>query len=537
MVMRPLRDGPVRDLNETSVPRPRTVSPARVAWFALALASVTAGSAGVWAQGHGQMGPRAAPPGMVPPPGMMPGMQPGMMPGQTGGPPKFVPGMANPNATGPVQEMKAPDPVKLPPNYAPPGDRDPLMDIDRPLVAPDELEKLKKDFNRYGTLLRTARSTDPDKAVIRNGLRYRLALMCQKEARAAASSKEATNVKDISKLHEDLLRDLASAAAAPDSSKPADAKAFRQFVMQEIVNQVTPLLSTQNFYVRLHMVILLGELNLTEDHAKLALKQEAFYPAAEPLVGVITDAKQPEAIKVAAVNGLVRLMRQGNAPVLVRMKVAEGIVGELKNKSAHRWYQMRLAGALAAIDVDLDQARTPFVVDVLKSVLADDERDWSVRAEAAKSLGRVTIPATVNPQTVTRSVAEFALKLAKAAQQAPQQKADDPRWKAEFIKLYLAFQPVDATDTMANKTSKAGLLNNSAAASKPAYDLIVPLVAAVLHGQRLTVQQVNSLESWVGPTPTANNKPAQPANAARGVSVEAKGTESAPASVNASGPK
>jgi len=446
--------------------------------------------------------------------------------------------MADPNARGPVQEMKAPDPVKLPENYRPPADRDPLMEIDRPLVAPDELDKLKRDLGRYGTLLRTARSTDADKAIIRNGLRYRLALMCQKEARLAASSKEATNAKDLSKLHDDLLRDLASAGAAPDSQKPADVRNFRQFVMQEVVNQVTPLLSTQNFYVRLHLTLLLGELNLTEDNTKLALKQEAFVPAADPLVGVLSDPKQPEAIKVAATNALQRIMRQGNPPVLVRMKVAEAVVNELKNKSTHAWYQMRLAGTLATIDVDLDQARNPFVVDVLKTVIADDERDWSVRAEAAKSLGRVTVPASVNPQTVTRSVAEFALKLAKAAQQAPQKNAEDPRWKAEFIKLYLAFQPLDSTDTMANKTSKAGLLNNTAAAAKPAYDLVVPLVAAILHGQRLTVQQVNTLEAWVAPSP-ASTRPVQSSTPGpRGVPVQANGTETtAPASLNASGPK
>ena len=52
---------------------------------------------------------------------------------------------------------------------------------------------------------------------------------------------------------------------------------------------------------------------------------------------------------------------------------------------------------------------------------------------------------------------------------------------------------------MANKKSKAGLLNNSAASARTAYGMIVPLVAAILHGQRLTVQQVQTLEAYVNP--------------------------------------
>ena len=241
---------------------------------------------------------------------------------------------------------------------------------------------------------------------------------------------------------------------------------------------------------------------------------------------------------MAAVNGLVRILRLGNPPVLVRTKIAEGLVAELKNKKAHPWYQMRLAGALGSVDIDLDQARKePFVVNILKLVMADSERTWSVRAEAAKSLGRVPLPPAVNPPSVTRAVAAFALQLATAAQQSPQQKPDDPKWRGEFIKLYLAFQPLDANDLMANKTAKAGLLNNPAAAAKAAYDLIVPLVAAILHGQRLTAQQVSALQTYVSPSPPENN-PAQSSNEQKNVPPVNKGNAaSSPMAVGVDGPK
>lgn len=394
------------------------------------------------------------------------------------------------------------------------------MELDRPPVPQEEIDKLKKDLGNYGKVLRTARSTEADKVVIRNGIRYRLGMMCLLK-----------NRQELTKLHSDLLRDLDSAAQAPENPKPAEVKAFRQMVLQELISQIIPLLTTQNFYVRLHLVILLGELNITEENPRMAFKLEAFVPAAEPLVQVITDPNQPEAVKVAAVNGLVRILRLGNPPVLVRTKIADGLVAELKNQKAHPWYQMRLAGALGSVDIDLDQAtKQPFVVNVLKMVMADDDRTWSVRAEAAKSLGRVPLPPAVKPSFVTRAVAAFALQLATAAQQSPQQKPDDPKWRGEFIKLYLAFQPLDANDLMANKTPKAGLLNNPAAEAKAAYDLIVPLVAAILHGQRLTAQQVSALQKYVSPSPPANEQKNVPA-------VGNGNDPAAPMNLGAGGPK
>jgi hypothetical protein len=263
-------------------------------------------------------------------------------------------------------------------------------------------------------------------------------------------------------------------------------------------------------------------------------------------VKVILDPKQPEAVKVAAVNGLVRILRLGSPNVGLRTKVAEAIVAELKRKDTHPWYQMRLAGALSVVDIDLDQAKKPFVVDILKAILADPDADtdkvngrtWAVKAEAAKSLGRVPLPAAANPPSVTRAVAVFALTLAKAAQQKPQSKAEDPKWKSEFIKVYLAFQQLDDKDLMADKKTKSGLMNNPAAAAKSAYDLIVPMVAAILHGQRLTVQQVQNLEAYVGPIiqQPAQSTTTTPNKVATDTKTETK-TDTKNTALGASGPK
>lgn len=404
--------------------------------------------------------------------------------------------MANPNGPkGPATELKI-DSVTLPENFAPPAAKSEVMELDQPLAMKDEIDKLKKDLAKYQTILRTAKASDAEKALVKNGLRYRLALMCLKQNRT-----------ELSKLHEDLTRDLNSAASAPETANANAIKNFRQMVLQELVNQITPLLTTQPFHVRLHLVLLLSELNLTEENPRFALKQEAFTPATAPLLLVVSSADQPEGVKIVAANGLARNLRLGTANIGLRVQIAQALVAELENKKSHPWYQMRLASALGAVDVDLVQGK-PIIVDILKAVMADNQRTWSVRAEAAKSLGRVTLPAASNPPTVTRAVAAFALELAKAAQQSPQTKADESKWKSEFFKVYLAFQQVDANDLQADRKTKAGLLNNPQATARQAYELIVPLVSAILHGQRLTVQQIQALETFVKPG-AAPMQPAQ----------------------------
>ncbi len=479
---------------------------------------------------------------------MMPPGRPGMGPGGAQQP-LNIPGRPDaPGVKGPGQEIKI-DPVKLPDNFKPPAVKPELMSLDLPLATADEIEKLRKEsLQKYQNVLRAARTppNDEDKDLIRKGIKYRLALMCQPKARFPTTmeetkdGKEGKEVKDLSKLHDELLRDLNMAATVPVNATPAAIKAFRQIVLQELINQAGPLLSTQNFYVRLHIAILLGELNISEEVPKFLLKQESYVPACEPLLQAISDPNQPEAVKILGVNSLTRIVKSGNPAVAIRTKIAEAIVAELKNKKSHPWYQMRLAGSLAVLDVDVDQARKPYVVDILKAILADDDRAWSVRAEAAKSLGRVTLPPGVNPPTVTRAVAEFTLKLAKAAQQSPQQKADDPKWKSEFIKVYLAFQPLDANDLTANRSSKAGLLSNAASAAKPAYDLMIPLIVAILRGQRLTVQQVQTLEAYVNPNAAPNAAVEPKVAPAKGGAVPTKGSDTtSPMTVGTggSGPK
>ena len=386
---------------------------------------------------------------------------------------------------GTTQELKI-DPDTLPPGFEPPKEQDSRMREPMPLALPEEMDKLKKDEGKF--LLTIGRGTwdDASKAVIRNVIRYRLSQMCLEKN----LKKESLN--ELYKIRVELTRALNGAGKTNTELKPDALRKFRLDVLQEFVKQATPLLKN-NLYVREQIVILMGELELVQEDTKKNVAVEAFTPAFEPLTAVIADPEQPVSVKLLAVNRLTRILKIGTPNVNERTRIVEAIIAELAKTDTHWWYQMRLAGALGS--AALGDQKQPIVVKALKDVVSDPKRVWSVRSEAAHSLGRVPLPAASNPSSVVVAIADLALQLAKAAQQKP----DDPKWKTEFSKVYLAFVPLNANDKDATKALKAGLLNNPSSkglATAP-YGLIVPMVSAIVNGQRLTAAQLSALEAWL----------------------------------------
>ncbi len=408
---------------------------------------------------------------------------------------KTPPAKGTPKTAG--QPMTAnPDSETLPADYAPPKEQDQRLTNPMPIALPDELEKLKKEFGKFQPVLNKAQSDEAGKTVIRNGIRYFMAQMCQEE------NLKTENLHKLYELRVKLrssLNNAGSAAAAAKDIKPDDLRKFRLFVMQEFVRQATPLLEN-NLYVRQQVVFLMGELELVQDGRGVSV--EAFTPAFDPLVKTILDPKQPESVKLPAVMALTRILKIGTPPVNDRTRIAEALIAELAKPGTHWWYQMRLAGALGA--VALGDLKQPIVVTALKDVVGDPKRTWTVRAEAAKSLGRIPLPPASSPPSVVLAIADLTLQLAKAAQQKP----EDPQWKTAFSKIYLAFVPLDDKDKDALK-GKAGLLNNVvvAGSAKAAYAVIVPMVSASLKDQRLTAAQLSALEAWLKSAGGQGNPP------------------------------
>lgn len=381
------------------------------------------------------------------------------------------------------------DPEKLPDGYSPPPNPPELMTLDQPLLNDDELAANKKLLGKYREKLRKGENqTKEDKDIIEKGLKYRLYVMTHKDQE-----------RDLHRRREELVQDLRTAGSI--LSKADQQAAFRKAILLEVIRLADPLLKN-SFYVRLQAATLLGELELVPADPNKNIKLEMFTPACEPLIKVLDDPEQPLPVKIAAARSLVRLCKYSGLnlpPVEMRHRIAKSVLNELAKANTHYWYQMRLVEVLSTLDIALDlQTRKPFVVTALQDVLNDPQRDWHVRAEAAWALGRTPFdPGQVDVPAVMRDIMQFALDLAKAAQQSP----TDPKWKTCLFRVYLAFQPASADDREATRRTRAGLLNSplttaQSQAQEP-YKLIVPIVNAVINDKPITAQMLQALDAWL----------------------------------------
>lgn len=404
---------------------------------------------------------------------------------------------AKPPATPAPPPVSEPD-TGLPAGYKAPADVPELMLLDLPLSSEEELTRFeKKELKAYKSALRGREGLGNDKKdLIRRGLKYQLHLMTLKD-----------NQRNLAKLRNDLVyQQLRSAGEL--LGKPEEIREFRRFVLTELLKLAEPLLEN-NQLVRLHVAILLGELDLTETDTNKGLTYEAFAPAAELAAKVLADPKQPIEVKIAAAHSATRALKYGQPSVEIRHKVARAAVGELANNKTFYWYQMRLAECLSVIDAPLDlQTRKPFIVQALLGALNDKERHWHVRAEAARALGRVTLDPQVDISGLVRDVTRLAHELAKAWQAKP----GDLQLEHALFRVYLAFKAYDGNDKDAARRNRGGLLNNpsAAAAAQEPYTLIVPLVNAAINNQQITADQVQNVEKWLDKSkPAAANTASQ----------------------------
>lgn len=420
------------------------------------------------------------------------------------GPPGGHGGGAGSKKAAPPPKKAAPPPVAtapvpvdsqtgIPLGFEPKKEVPELMLLDQQLVSDDTLAKWAKDLSKYRTALRNGELTPAAKALITNGIKFRIATMTVKK-----------NQQVLHEKREDLtVRDMRDAGI--QLQKIDQLKTFCAWVNDEIIKETEPLLQN-NFYVRVHAATLLGELFLVPADEQKKWKFETYIPAVEPLRKVLRDAEQPTAVKIAAARSMIRLIRYGDMPANKRFETAKDVLAEVAKTDHHFWYQMRLVELLSTIDAPLDlETRKPTVVNELTGILRDPKRHWHVRAEAARALGRVALDPQVNISSLLQDLVQFASEMSKAAQQQPKA----PQWEMCFFKLYLAFQSIDASEKDATKKLRAGLLYNPAASSaaKPAYDLILPVVNAVINEQAITAPQVQAMDDWLSKSrPTASAK-------------------------------
>lgn len=340
----------------------------------------------------------------------------------------------------------------LPPGFEAPPPKPELLTLDKELLPEGADDEFKKIQTKYNTARRSGDTGQRDLVI--EGLKYRVLRMASKSERESLHARR-----------REIIRDVRDAARLKGTSDQA--RRYREFVLEQVMGFAQQLLDN-NFYVRLNAVILLTELDLVDGNPVRRIEAVPYTPAFEPLLTVVADAAQPEAVKIAAVRGLSRIARLGSLDNPTRVRAGRTLVAELERRDTSIWYQTRLAEALGNVTIAriaVGGAAQPLIVQTLVETLIDDKRHWITRSEAAKALGRAEMDGEVRADLVSYKIAEFAWQLALAYRNRPR----EFYWTNCFLKVYLAYRPEDEAD----KQRDGGLLLKAESGAMSAYKPVI----------------------------------------------------------------
>lgn len=399
---------------------------------------------------------------------------------------------------------------RLPDGYVPPPERMPIMDLNQPIADKDEMKKLKAESVTFTKVKATCDLTPAGRKIVESYIRLKLAEMTVKD------EKEGWN--KLPSLHKRFIENEISPVSSP-TRRPAEIEQMNRLIGDTVIKQIPELLKN-NFEVRVHAVQILSEMDYGPASGLLLQVLQAKDITEDPVEG------QPEPIKIEAALGLVRMVRFSIASAKERTAIAQAIVAELRNPDIFWWRQLRYVEILRYCDipgVELGNNDKPFVVDSLVEVVRDKRRPLRVRTRACYALGRVPLPRTVKSDDVVNAVMECALDLCNEAIAKPK----DLHLKRCFTNIYAAFQTCNSPkekDLDTEKKGPGGLLVRASAASKPAYQVFLPIFSDAVQktgaaassyiDKPPTAENMRKLTDFVRarqPNMQANQQPAKPA--------------------------
>ncbi len=375
----------------------------------------------------------------------------------------------------------------LPPVVSLSGARDPLKDLEKPLITAQEVSEFRPKQSDYVQALRAGETTGRSREIITEGIEVRLYVMTLPE-----------QIENINTLRQTFQRELVNYAGA-NQINPRQKRKFREMVLTETLRVLKELLENQ-LDVRMTAATMAGQLNIVEEDRRTQTPAEPFKPSLQFLNDILRDQNQHQAVKILAVHGIMRILGRDDIlkfPRNEKLQTAELLEKELQKEKTFFWYQQKLIQGLRSTQMDVDRSGAPFVVQILAKVIGDPNRDPRVRAEAAYAISRVPIPANVNLGMLAWQVAKAAEGLAMEYNKAPEQ----AHWINSFLKIYGAFQPLKRgkEEGLIFMTTQAAYSAHQAKV-KEAYDLTVIIVKAIWDnngGVKLAPNKLVPLSDWL----------------------------------------
>jgi hypothetical protein len=341
---------------------------------------------------------------------------------------------------------------QLPPDWKPPAPTPEEMTLHKPTLTQEEINKQEGALRR----LNVGGAFGID-AVIRNGdlnpatqkaLNDWANLQIAKLAVLNMSSQE--DRQKFGGLVRNIMLSIRSAGMA--QSNPNRQRDFRKAVCDAMAKACENVLLDNNFYVRMGAATILSQLNEREEPPTGPRQPPiAYVPAMKPLLDVLADPKQPEAVRVVAAKGVGRIAENAESiDAELRYRAGDILTKAIADPNTFPWYQMRLAEALAAIELDVDRNRQPIVLNALMQVIADDKRPCLARSAAAKALGRIPLPAGAwNDAAAADALTKLAHDMAIKYNKDP----NEVVWYDCFVNLYLTAKTAPNEDVSRLPTS------------------------------------------------------------------------------------
>lgn len=272
--------------------------------------------------------------------------------------------------------------------------------------------------------------------------------------------------------------------AAKFQPNPQTAATFRKYVLDEVINRSQDLLDN-NFHVRLNVVMLLSQLNSVEGGfgGKGAV---AYAGVSASLMDILRDQNQTEPVKIAAVQGLKRVLLIGKADKTQKNDISLELMTQLDQNASMYWYPWVLVEALGCVDEPLvtkqlagapAPAVKPFHVQKLVDVMRDQNQHWIVRSESAKSLGRISLHSTVRSDLIAHQIVVLSHNMSLAYNKSPNQFY----WQQCFLNTYLAFKPLNAAARVRIAQVKPATLIAKLAAQKAVSNSYKQILPPLLH--------------------------------------------------------
>jgi len=307
--------------------------------------------------------------------------------------------------------------------------------------------------------------------------------------------------------HAIIIDNITRASEAPGTSPAA-----RDYLMENTLKLVEPLLKDQPPNVQYSLVLLVARLNGKPANltARPPVPAQPYLEGRQLLMKVLLDEAMPISSRIIAARGLERLMRDGDISTVEKSRIGETLAQALKQKVenplARKWYRWKLVEALGYTGRYEETGYRPVMIDALMSVLTNRQDDWEVRAAAARALSQLPLDQKVNVELVNYEIVRLLQELSVAYNASD--KSPPSTWRWAFNSIYLAYK----APTAAEQTVKHwGLMHLNTPRGKEvigsAYKTaVLPIVKPILESAGmppLNPKAVEELGKWL-----EQNKPA-----------------------------